>query len=75
MSDVQSKRKVAKPQQRKFLGKTENFENKDEKRFFQRMLKAYLAGRKTFNYGFETVMGQRQPVEHMVLQHNGKIGV
>jgi len=38
---------------RKFLGKTENFENKDERHFFQRMLKAYLQGRKFFDFGID----------------------
>lgn len=38
---------------RKFLGKTENFENKEERHFFQRMLKAYLNGRKTFDFGID----------------------
>ncbi len=47
------KRIVQKPQ-RKFLGKTSDFKDRDEKVFNQRMLKAYLNGRKTFHFGFDT---------------------
>jgi len=38
---------------RKFLGKTEGFKDKEERHFFQRMLKAYLKGSKRFNFGID----------------------
>lgn len=75
MSDIQNKRKVVMPPQRRFLGKTENFKNNEERKFNQRMLKAYLAGRKFFDYGYEYVFGQRQPKQYEVLQSSGGIGV
>ena len=36
---------------KKFLGKTENFKDKSERRFEQAHLKAYLAGHRQFPYG------------------------
>ena len=56
---------VAKKQFRLFGGKTENFKNKEEKVFNQRMLKAYLKGHKHFYYGIDSVNGGRK--EHDVL--------
>lgn len=44
-----------KPQQRLFLVKTENFQNKEERNFYQKMLKAYLKGHTHFQYGFHDV--------------------
>ncbi len=38
---------------RQFLGKTGNFESKEEKVFYQRMLKAYHNGRSEFYFGFD----------------------
>lgn len=59
---------LQKKETRKFLGKTENFESKEEKRFNQRMLNAYLKGHKFFNYGFKKIGAKLMPVEHLVLQ-------
>lgn len=53
---------------RKFLGKTENFENKKDRTFHQRMPKAYLAGHKFFNFGYEYRFNTRTPKQHLVLQ-------
>lgn len=39
--------------ERSFGGKTENFKSKEEQRFEQKHLKAYLRGDKTFKYGFD----------------------
>lgn len=36
---------------RRFLGKTENFKSKEEKHFYNRMLKAYLKGNEYFFFG------------------------
>lgn len=46
---------------RKFLGKTEDFNSREEKIFHQRMLGAYLKGHKRFNFWGE---------EYIVLQSN-----
>lgn len=59
--------KTPKPAQRKFLGKTDNFENKEERTFYQRMLRAYLQGKKTFCCGFDKF---RNPRVHEVMQSN-----
>lgn len=61
-------RKIPLTPQRQFLGKTDNFKDNDERRFHQRMLKAYLAGHKFFHFGFEYIMNQRFPKRHEVLQ-------
>ena len=37
-------------QRRLFLGKTEGFADKRERAFYQRMLKAYLKGKKGFRF-------------------------
>ena len=39
------------PQRRIFLGKTEGFKNEDERRFYTKMLKAYLRGDQYFYLG------------------------
>ena len=49
---------------RKFLGKTENFKDKEERHFFQRMLRAYLKGSINFFFGFDH---KGKPVQHKVL--------
>lgn len=36
---------------RKFLGKTEDFKDNRERHFYQRMLRAYLKGKKYFQFG------------------------
>jgi hypothetical protein len=41
---------------RKFLGKTEGFESKEEQRFEQKHLKAYIKGREFFFFGKEEVL-------------------
>lgn len=65
-SDVFPKqRRIPLPPQRKFLGKTENFESKKERTFYQRMLKAYLQGKKTFCCGFDKF---KNPRVHDVMQ-------
>jgi len=38
------------PPARRFLGKTENFDSKEEQKFEKRHLHAYLSGNPTFNY-------------------------
>lgn len=58
-----------KTETRKFLGKTEGFEHKKEKLFYQRMLKAYLAGHQYFHYGFKMVGNRRVPEKHIVLSN------
>lgn len=60
---------------RKFLGKTDNFKDKEQKHFFQRMLRAYLQGKKVFNYGFSRSLTGLVPNEYKVLQSMGGIGV
>lgn len=58
-----------KPKKRQFLGKTENFKSKRERSFFQRMLKAYLAGHEYFHFGYENVTPfRRERKLHKVLQ-------
>lgn len=52
---------------RKFLGKTEGFENKEEKSFEKAHLKAYLKGHKTFQQGFE-LDAKGVPITHRVQQ-------
>lgn len=52
---------------RKFLGKTEGFENNKERNFEKAHLKAYLNGNKTFEQGFETG-ASNVPVTHKVQQ-------
>lgn len=39
------------PQRRIFLGKTEGFKNDDERKFYTKMLKAYLRGDQYFYFG------------------------
>jgi len=41
---------------RRFLGKTDGFESKEERRYYQRMLRAYLKGQDYFAYGGHPVM-------------------
>lgn len=53
---------------KKFLGKTDNFSDNNERHFFQRMLKAYLKGQEFFHFGFYTnKIGERLPRPHEVL--------
>jgi len=57
--------------QRRFLGKTENFKDNQERHFYQRMLKAYLKGKQVFNFGFKTVKNEfgaeiRVPSQYVV---------
>ncbi len=51
---------------RHFLGKTDNFKDRGEKVFYQRMLKAYHNGRTYFCFGFNH---NGTPKEHAVLQN------
>lgn len=53
---------------RRFLGKTENFENKRDQQFNQSMLKAYLKGASVFYFGFRRTFSGLKPVEHEVKQ-------
>lgn len=58
---------------RQFLGKTENFKDKQEKTFNQRMLNAYLKGCVYFHYGYEHMKSlngikKRMPKRYLVLQ-------
>lgn len=47
---------------RRFLGKTENFDNKLEKTFYERMLRAYLKGHTYFHFGITVLAnGYRMP--------------
>lgn len=50
---------------RKFLGKTEEFISKEEQRFEQKHLKAYLKGHNTFTFGRDE---HRNPIIHTVKQ-------
>jgi len=60
---------------RSFGGKTENFKDKEEKVFYQRMLKAYLKGHKFFLFGVDRIstdiLGRRivEKKEHPVLEN------
>ncbi|MCO6149089.1 hypothetical protein [Flavobacterium sp. NRK1] len=63
-----------KPKKRQFLGKTDNFKDKAERSFYQRMLKAYLKGNEFFHYGYMYIANKRYPKRHAVLQSGG-IGV
>lgn len=58
-------------QKRTFLGKTEKFADNMEKKFNQRMLKAYLAGHEYFHFGYEYLFNQRLPKRHLVMQSGG----
>lgn len=52
---------------RKFGGKIDNFESKDEQRLEKKHLKAYLRGNTYFKYGFTTNEdGMRIPAWHKV---------
>lgn len=54
---------------RKFLGKTENFEDKKEKKFYQKMLKYYCKGKTNMPNGFITnEKGVRLPNNAIVEQ-------
>jgi len=49
-------------QRRLFLGKTEGFKDKQERSYYQKMLKAYLKGHEYFRYGTKvTNIGQVVP--------------
>lgn len=61
---MKNQKNVVVTEPRKFLGKTENFENKEERHFFQRMLRAYLKGHKEFAFGFRP---NGMPKKHTVL--------
>lgn len=61
-------KKLPLPPQRHFLGKTENFSNAHDRRFNQRMLRAYLKGHKRFNFGFTRIQNQLIPDTYEVLQ-------
>lgn len=50
-------------QTRRFLGKTENFNSKQDQAFHQRMLKAYLKGMQTF-----TFWGEQYQVHQKLIQ-------
>ena len=50
-------------QSRRFLGKTENFNSKQDQAFHKRMLKAYLQGRQTFNF-----WGEQYQVNQKLIQ-------
>lgn len=43
-----------------FGGKTENFKNKVDKVFNQRMLRAYLKGHEFFHYGIDATTGDKK---------------
>lgn len=53
---------------RKFLGKTEGFTDKQEKRFEQAHLRGYLSGHPLFQYGFKDGINGRVPAYHEVKQ-------
>jgi hypothetical protein len=53
---------------RKFLGKTTGFADKKERNFEKNHLKAYLAGRKIFSYGFQDTHQGRSAENHIVQQ-------
>lgn len=61
---------------RKFLGKTEDFKDKQERAYHQRMLKGYLKGKEFFSFGFtdnkdeKTGFMYRVPARYAVLQTN-----
>lgn len=46
---------------RKFLGKTKDFESKGERKFYQKMLKHYLAGHEFYTFaGFRVQVNEKQ---------------
>ena len=54
---------------RKFLGKTEGFNSKEDKVLNQKMLKAYLKGEEMFRCGYESLdNGTRVPNWFLVLE-------
>jgi len=53
---------------RRFLGKTEDFENQRDKNFEKKHLKAYLRGNTQFRFGFENMNDIRVPKYHKVEQ-------
>lgn len=59
---------VNKGRSRKFLGKTEGFDSKEDRVLNQKMLRAYLKGKEYFRCGFITSGGQRVPNWFPVLQ-------
>ena len=59
-------------QPRKFLGKTSNFRNKQERAYNQAALQAYLKGKRLFQYGYgfefetpEAISERRVPSQHL----------
>jgi len=42
-------------------------QSKDDRHFWQRMLRAYLKGKEFFNYGYEYRFNVRYPKQHKVL--------
>lgn len=44
---------------RKFLGKMENFENKTERNYYTKMLRAYLKGASQFVFGKDSAKNPR----------------
>ena len=58
---------------RTFGGKTDNFTDKQEKAFEKAHLKAYLAGKEYFYYGFITNgIGNRERARHEVKSINNQ---
>lgn len=54
---------------RAFGGKTDNFESKEERRFEQKHLKAYLKGNRLFRHGYiKNTIGFKEPMFFKVLE-------
>lgn len=71
MDALQGKELLPEPKRRRrFLGKTKDFESKEERNFEKAHLKAYLKGKKFFNHGFEIIgtglFRQMMPISHPV---------
>lgn len=56
---------------RRFLGKTDNFADKQERNFNKKMLKAYLRGDANFSFGLDSET--RQPIMFKVLQETYEV--
>lgn len=51
---------------RKFLGKTEDFDSKEEEKYEKKHLQAYLKGKEIFRFGYRAIKDGREPAFYKV---------